>query len=100
METISCELCGQPLQEKQGILCESCLQMEERLNYLIKKDKKSAEEYLGSKLNAIADQENQRHDRRKKQYKPPWGTHTPERRVQTRRQKQQSNSPRRRKSDF
>ncbi len=70
------------------------------LNYLIKKDKNSAEEYLGSKLNAISDQENQRYDRRKNQYKPPWGTHTPERRVQTRRQKQQSSSPRRRKSDF
>jgi hypothetical protein len=74
--------------------------MEERLNYLIKKDKNSAEEYLGSKLNAIADQENQNSDRRRTPYKPPWGTHTPDRRVQTRRQKQQPKSPRRRKSDF
>ena len=100
MKTISCQLCCEPVEEKQGILCEMCLRMEERLNYLIKNDKDSAKEYLGSKLNAIADQEEQNYDRRKTQYKPPWGTHTPERRVKIRRQKQQPNSPRRRKSDF
>ena len=100
MKTISCQLCNEPVQEKEGILCVSCLQMEERLNYLIKKDTDNAKEYLGSKLNAIADQENQNYDRRKTQYKPPWGTHTPDRRVKIRRQKQQSNSPKRRKYDF
>ena len=100
MKTIPCQLCNEPVQRKQGILCVSCLQMEERLNYLIKIDKDSTKEYLGSKLNAIADQEDQNNDRRKTQYKPPWGTHTPERRVKIRRQKQQPNSPRRRKSDF
>ena len=100
METISCELCDEPVKEKRGILCVRCLQMEERLNFLIKRDKESVKEYLGSKLNAIDDQENQNYDRRRTQYKPPWGTHTPERRVNTRRQKQQPSSPRRRKSDF
>ncbi len=100
MKTKSCELCSKPVQETRGILCEKCLQMEERLNYLIKKDKDSAKEYLGSKLNAIADQEIQNHDRRKTPYQAPWGTHTPERRVKSRRQEQQPNSPRRRKSDF
>jgi len=100
MNETLCSLCNEPVQEKQGILCEMCLRMEERLNFLIKKDKESAKEYLGSKLNAIADQENQNHDRRKTQYTPPWGTHTPDRRVKIRRKGQQSNSPRRRKSDF
>ena len=100
MKTLSCELCDEPMQGTEGILCKNCLQMEERLNFLIKKDKDSAKDYLGSKLNAIADQENKNYERRKTPYAPPWGTHTPDRRVKARRKGQQPNSPRRRKSDF
>jgi len=74
--------------------------MEQRLNYLIKINKESVREYLNNKLNAIAIPKNQNYDRRRTQYKPPWGIHTPERRVKIRRHKQQSNSPKRRKTDF
>ena len=94
-----CKLCNAALLKESEELCEVCQKMEVRINYLIETHKEAAREYLGKKLNKILDPKMQVYERRGKEYNPPKGTHTPERRKKIRRLKQLKGSPKKRKID-
>ena len=94
-----CKLCTAPLLKEAEELCEACQKMEVRINYLIETHKEAAKEYLGKKFNKTCDQKMQIYERRGREYTPPKGTHTPDRREKIRRLKQLKSSPKKRKSD-
>jgi len=80
-----CPLCSTPITEKDRELCQECHAMEQRLNFLIENDRKAAAEFIAIKFNEASDPRLQQYDRRKTSYKPPPGTHTPDRRRKIRR---------------
>lgn len=94
-----CKLCNAALLKESEELCDVCLKMEVRINYLIEAHKNTAKEYLGKKFNEASDPKMQIYERRGQEYNPPKGTHTPDRRKKVRRLKQLKNSPKKRKTD-
>lgn len=96
-----CPLCFTPITEKDQELCKECDVMEQRLDFLIENNRKAAAEFIAMKFNEASDPERQRYDRRKTPYKPPPGTHTPDRRKKIRRVAFDSTetAPKRRQSD-
>ncbi|MDY6792736.1 MAG: hypothetical protein SWH54_15850 [Thermodesulfobacteriota bacterium] len=99
MNEVFCKLCNAPLLNDKEELCEVCQKMEVRINYLIERHKEAIREYLGKKFNETSDPKLQMYERRSKEYTPPKGTHTPDRRKKIRRLKQLKNHPQQRKSD-
>ena len=93
-------LCEQALDVESADLCSNCTAMAERLSYLVEYHGEKAGIFLTEKLNEITERRNRMFDRRKNQYQPPLGPHTPDRRVKNRRIRQVPNSPKRRKSDL
>ncbi len=96
MNNTRCELCGETTHAETDKLCLKCLEMEKQINHLIENHKETARKYIEKKLTGITD----RSDRRSKNYKPGWGTHTADRRKDDRRRIQEaSDALKRRKAD-
>jgi predicted DsbA family dithiol-disulfide isomerase len=99
MKSGTCPLCGEPIEAASDILCPACAHMDARIDTLVEKRPEQLRLYLVAKHNATIYREPQLSDRRTKPYNPPWGKHTPDRRVRIRRLDEAPESPKRRKSD-
>ena len=95
-----CLLCTLPTESDNMELCDTCMAMERRLDFLILNHREMAIKYIADKFNAANDPQSQLYDRRKTQYKPPPGMHTPDRRRVIRRVASVGTHPKRRKSDL
>ena len=95
-----CFLCGQAVEDESADMCSKCFAMAERISFLIENHREKARYFLDEKYKVITDQEYIASDRRKSDYKPPPGPHTPDRRVKSRRIWQSPDSPKRRKTDL
>lgn len=94
-----CVLCGGSPTGDNADLCEACMVMERRLDFLIVNHREAAIKFLGQKFNEANDVLSRRYDRRKTPYQPPPGTHTPDRRKRIRRVVHIEGHGHRRKSD-
>ena len=95
-----CQLCDQAVEVEYADLCSECSAMAERIRFLIENHREKARFFLAQKYNETAEQGQKVFDRRQKEYKPPPGPHTPDRRVRIRRTQQMPDSPKRRKTDL
>jgi hypothetical protein len=75
--------------------------MDDRLHYILERNREGGRKYLANAFNAILGPKEKRYERRQKPYVPPIGSlsHTPDRRVKMRRIKSVRANPKRRKSD-
>ena len=94
-----CLLCTRPIESENWELCDTCMAMEQRLDFLILNHREMAIKYIADKFNAANDPQSQLYDRRKTPYAPPPGVHTPDRRQTIRRVTNAKSHPCRRKSD-
>ncbi len=99
MEEALCSLCRSPVETENKELCKQCLEMEQHINRLIWNHTQTIRKYLAKKFNETADEEMLKHDRRKKEYTPPLGKHTPSRRKRIRRTEHSVSVLKRRKID-
>ena len=96
----ACKLCDELVEVESAILCPKCLEMKDQINFLIEQHRENVRKFLVENYNKIIELDIKTSDRRLKQYKPPKGIHTPERRTKIRRTVQLPQSPKRRKADF
>ena len=95
-----CMFCDQAVAVESADLCSKCFTMAEQISFLIENHSEKVGYFLAEKFMQIAEREKVFAGRRVKQYKPPEGPHTPERRVKIRRTRQVTNSPKRRNTDL
>ncbi len=95
----TCRLCEGSITIENCELCDNCMAMEQRLDFLIMNHREAVMPFIAYKFNEANDDELQRYDRRKTPYRPPPGVHTPERRKKIRRFAKLEVPRKRRRSD-
>ena len=96
----ACILCDEPVKVESAAFCPKCLEMKDRINFLIERHRENVKNFLVENYNKVIELDLKTYDRRVKKYKPPTGIHTPERRTGIRRTVQLPQNPKRRKTDF
>jgi hypothetical protein len=100
MNPKSCTLCDEPVEVESAALCPKCLEMKDRVNFLIEHHRENIRKFLVENCNKIIELDIKTYDRRVKKYNPPKGIHTPERRTRNRRTVQLPQNHKRRKTDL
>jgi len=100
MNLKSCRLCDEPVEVESTVLCPKCVEMKDRVNFLVEHHRENIRKFLVENYNIIIELDIKKYDRRVKKYNPPKGIHTPERRTKIRRTVQRPQNPKRRKTDL
>jgi hypothetical protein len=95
-----CKLCNEAIEIESTAFCPKCLEMKNRIRFLIRHHREKVKKFLVENYNTIIELDNETFDRRVKTYQAPKGIHTPERRTRIRRTVQLPQSPKRRKTDL
>ncbi len=95
----TCLLCEGSITTEKRELCDNCMAMAQRLDFLIMNHREAALQFIANTYNEANDEQSKRFDRRKTPYTPPPGIHTPDRRKKIRRRARKEVPRKRRRSD-